>query len=121
LASAAKIEHPKFDELGCVKQDFSVSRTLQDVPDPEIAEKRAIIERLRAHFTRHNLAGLLASAVIKIQDGNVSIASARLGYMTLRMIESPHVPMSPLEIICLGKYGTFKTAEFNFPPPEFEI
>lgn len=81
---------------------------LVDVPNPEIAEKREIIKRLRGHFSQHTLAGLLATARIKIQDGDVSIASARLGYVILRMIETPHIPLSPLEIICLGKYKTFE-------------
>jgi hypothetical protein len=54
-------------------------------------------------------------------ERGIGVPAARLGNIILRMIESPHVPMSPIEIMRLGRYETFKTAEFNFPPPKFEI
>lgn len=130
-ASDAKIEHPQFDGLGCVKHLFSRSMRPSALQTTNKAEHRAVVERLRAHFAEEPLAAMLGINRRRFAPSDkqgISQSAARLGYTILRMIESPHVPLSPLEIICLGKYGTFhdpamvKPQQSEPPPsPEFEL
>ena len=83
-----------------------MSRTLQRAPKPEIAEKRAIIKLLQPFLTPDNMAALLGTDRRRIEDGNISLAATHLAYVMGRMMTSSHVPLTMLEIICLGKYGT---------------
>ena len=88
------------------------------------AEHRAIVERLRVHFAEEPLAAILGINRRRFAPSDkqgISQSAARLGYMILRMIESPHVRMSPIEIICLGKDGTFDVPAYHSQPPDNEI
>lgn len=77
-------------------------------PRPSPEEILPILQRLQAFYPKDNLGALIGVKSIGVENGEISIAAGRLAYVLLRLLESPHIPISPLEIICLGKYGTFE-------------
>jgi hypothetical protein len=94
---------------------------------PDKADFRAIIERLRAHFTETQLIFVLGIHRRRLKPSDkqgIGLPAARLAYLILRMMEHPGVPMTMIELHCLGKYATApRQTPHNepSPSPEFEI
>ena len=85
-------------------------RAGQQLPNPKKSDYLAIIQRLRVFWSVNEIATILGRDERRLDPSDeqgIGVAAARLAYVLLRIMESPHIPISPIEIICLGKWETF--------------
>ena len=86
--------------------DCLVSSPAQSLPRPRKPDVSAVMPALRDHYGDNLLGVILGVQAATLHWKHQPQPVARLAYLLHRVTFQPGEPMTALELICLGKYGT---------------
>lgn len=113
-------ENGELDIGGRQSQLSPVASRRSHLPRAKRPDISAIMPDLRRHYSDEPLAIMLGVRVAVLPFKHQLQPVARLAYLLHRLTFSPQLPLTTLELICLGRHGTAPQAKPHVEP-DFEI